>query len=102
MNDDNSINNTYRSPPVLVVGGTTSGVGKTTIACGLMAAFAQQGLIVQPFKVGPDFLDGKHHEEASASCTDNGTVTDNGTGTGTETEKSSKLQPRKSINLVVG
>ena len=49
---------------VLVVSGTSSGVGKTTVATGLMAAFAKRGYIVQPYKCGPDFLDGMHHEAA--------------------------------------
>eukprot|EP01138_Halocafeteria_seosinensis_P010700 gb/GECG01010927.1/.p1 GENE.gb/GECG01010927.1/~~gb/GECG01010927.1/.p1 ORF type:complete len:1297 (+),score=152.79 gb/GECG01010927.1/:1-3891(+) len=53
-----------RCPPILVVAGTSSAVGKTTIACGLMAAFSQRNLTVQPYKVGPDFLDGKHHQAA--------------------------------------
>lgn len=53
------------SPPVIVIAGTSSGVGKTTVSCGLMAAFSTDGLTVQPFKVGPDFLDGKHHEQAT-------------------------------------
>merc|ERR1712238_374814 len=48
----------------LVISGTSSGVGKTTVTVGIMAAFASRGYIVQPFKVGPDFLDGMHHEAA--------------------------------------
>jgi cobyrinic acid a,c-diamide synthase len=47
---------------ILVISGTNSGVGKTTVTVGLMTAFAQRGYIVQPFKTGPDFLDGMHHE----------------------------------------
>jgi cobyrinic acid a,c-diamide synthase len=45
----------------VLVGGTGSGVGKTTVTLAIIACLRRRGYVVQAYKGGPDFLDTTHH-----------------------------------------
>ena len=57
--------------PRIIIAGTHSGVGKTTIVTGLLAVLKQRGLTVQSYKVGPDYIDPGYHQMASGKVAHN-------------------------------
>jgi len=57
--------------PRLVLAGTQSGVGKTTLATGLMAALKKRERPIQGYKVGPDYIDPSYHAAATGMASRN-------------------------------
>ena len=55
----------------LCIAGAGSGVGKTTVALGLLAALKRRALPISPFKCGPDYIDPEFHRAASGSISHN-------------------------------
>ena len=58
-------------PPGLMISAPASGTGKTTVMLGLLRAFSSDGLAVQPFKSGPDYIDPAFHRAASGRASFN-------------------------------
>ena len=52
---------TEQNIPRIVISGTGSGCGKTTVVCALLQAFTDMSLHVGAFKCGPDYIDPMFH-----------------------------------------
>ncbi len=57
--------------PGVIISGATSGVGKTTIAMAIIYGLQKKGYKVQPFKIGPDYIDPSYHNAIAKKISKN-------------------------------
>ncbi len=57
--------------PGVIISGTTSGVGKTTIVMAVIYGLQKKGYKVQPFKIGPDYIDPSYHNAIAKKSSKN-------------------------------
>ena len=55
----------------IMIAGTGSGSGKTTIVCGLCQCFKDMGLNISALKCGPDYIDSMFHSRVLNMSTGN-------------------------------
>ena len=57
--------------PRMIIAGTNSGSGKTTVTCAIMRALVKRGVVVSPYKCGPDYIDPMFHKEVTGTASGN-------------------------------
>ena len=59
------------SIPKIIIAGTHSGAGKTSVSLAVMSGLKKAGYRVQAYKVGPDYIDPGYHEAATGKPSHN-------------------------------